>query len=221
MNEPENKVKIFLVDDHKIFREGIKALFLGENEFVIVDEACDGEEFLNKLDYDIPDLALIDIELPDINGIKLSMRLDEEYPQLKKIILSADQSEYCIAEAIKAGVNGYLHKDTTKEEIVKAIHAVMRGEQYFGDSISKTIFSKYTRQIKGAEGKISDNKSLSDREIEIIKLLCNGFTYKKIADELNISVRTVESHKNNIQDKLNIHSIPELVRFALKHNYID
>lgn len=221
MNKQANRITIYLVDDHNIFREGLNALFLGDPVYEITEEAATAEDFLRKLDFGLPDIALIDIDLPKMNGFELAKTLSKKHPEVKKLMLSSYKSKYSISESIKSGADGYLHKDTTKAEITRAIDTVLNGQPYFGASITNTIFDEFTSQVIEKSDKSGDGKYLSDREIEIIRLICNGLTYKEIANNLNISARTVESHKNNIQDKLNIHTIPELVRFALKNNYID
>jgi DNA-binding NarL/FixJ family response regulator len=162
---------------------------------------------------------LMDIGIPGISGISLTSKIKQKNPGIKIIMLSADKSEYSISEAIKSGADGYLHKDTSVDEIKKAIRSVKNNKEYFGNSISGSVFRSYANKIR--EGKKHASKSLSDREIEIVRYISEGLTYKEIGNKLHISTRTVESHKNNILQKLDVKTIPELIKAAIKHNYIN
>ncbi len=213
------KTRVAIVDDHKIFREGIKALFIADPGIEFVAEAGTAYEFIGLLAHVQADIALIDIALPKVSGITLAKEAREKFPSMQVIMLTSDKSEYCITGAIKAGARGYLHKDTSREEIKKAIEAVALGGEYFSQSISPSVFRSFVTNVRGAQS-ANGGFSLSDREIEVVKLISEGLTYKEIAARLFISARTVESHKNNIFEKLRIKSIPELVKFSIQHNYI-
>lgn len=214
-----NKIRIIIVDDHQIIRDGIKALLSGLGDIEVVTEAATAEEFLQKLRFHQADLALVDISLPGISGIKLTKELSVSYPSLKVLILSMYLNEEYISNAIKAGALGYLAKNTTRDELVEAIHTVARGDQYFGHEVSQVITSGYIKRLKGSDN--IENEPLSKRETEILKLTAEGFGNKEISEKLFISIRTVESHKNHIMNKLGFKSTVEMVRFAIKQGLID
>ncbi|MCF8359988.1 MAG: response regulator transcription factor [Prolixibacteraceae bacterium] len=210
-------IKITLVDDHQIFRDGFKSLFIGEACYQFISEASSATELYGKLKYEKPDVLFVDIELPKITGIEITKEVKKLYPEIKLIILSADKSEYSITTAIKAGADGYLHKDTSIEEIKNAITTVLDGGQFFGESVASSVFRGFANRVRDNE---QNTTVLSDREIEIIKLISQGNTYKEIGEKLFISTRTVESHKNKILKKLELNTLADLICFAIKHNYI-
>ena len=217
-----SKISVILVDDHKIFRMGIRSLLMTESNIEVLDEAGEADTLFKTLEEKIPDIILLDISLPEKTGIEVTRILSQKYPEIKVLIMSADKNDYSVTESIKAGAKAYLHKDSSKEELLTAIHAVMNGEEYFGQSISQTVFRCFVNKVKGEmlAGKGTSN-SISDREIEIIRAVCDGLSYKEISDHLKISPRTVESHKTRIMKKLGLHSTAGLVKFAIKNNIVE
>ncbi|MEN8119737.1 MAG: response regulator transcription factor [Bacteroidota bacterium] len=213
------KISIFLVEDHKIVRDGLKALLLGVNDIKIIGEAASGKVFFEKLLEVKPDIVILDIGLPDISGIEIAQKLTHNLPETKVIVLTANTDENSIVQAVKAGVSGFLSKDTPKDEFLEAIRSVQNGEKYFGDAISNIVYKGYINTIKGKQPK--DKKSLTSRELEVLKLISEGLTYKEIAEKLFISARTVETHRNNILEKLNLNNNIELVKYAIKHKIVD
>lgn len=191
-------IKIILTEDHQLLRDGIKALITSEN-IEIVGEASSGLELWKLMETTQPDIILMDISLPDISGIELTRTLSERYPDVKVLVLSMFTDESFINQAIKAGAKGYLHKNTTREEILVAIDTVCAGSEFYSDNISKIILKSYIDKAKKNGEDISNpHVTLSKREIEILKMFAEGFINKEIADRLFISIRTVESHKNHI-----------------------
>jgi DNA-binding NarL/FixJ family response regulator len=214
-------IRIILTEDHQILRDGVKALIASGN-IEITGEASSGAELLNILQTQRPDIILMDISLPDISGIELTREISNRYPEIKVLILSMYTDENFINQAIKAGAKGYLHKNTTREEMLIAIETVYSGKDFFSDNISKIILKSYIDKAKQNTVEVPNPyEVLSKREIEILKMFAEGLINKEIADKLFISVRTVESHKNHIMQKLNLKTQVELVKYAIKYNLIN
>jgi len=215
-----SKINILVVDDHSLVREGIITMLSIYDDFEIIGDAESGEEALRKLEYKLPDVVLLDINMPGMNGIETAKHILADYKSIKIIILSMEVTQDHISEAIKAGVSGYLAKDTKKEILAEAIRKVMQGEQYFGEKISQVIFKGFYRQSKG-ERVASENKILSKREVEVLQQIASGLSNREIADKLFISIRTVDAHRNHIMQKLNLKSTAQLVKYAIREKLID
>jgi len=213
-------IRIILTEDHQILRDGIKALIASET-IEIIGEASTGEELWKLLEMSQPDIILMDISLPDTTGIELTSLLKERFPEIKVLILSMFMDESFIKQAIKAGVKGYLHKNTTRDEILEAINTIYAGNDFYSENVSKIILKTYIEKAKNtANDNLNPHELLSKREIEILKMFAEGFINKEIADKLFISVRTVESHKNHIMQKLGLKTQVELVRYAIRNNLV-
>ncbi len=213
----KKNIKIILVDDHHIVRNGFKALMSDADDISIIGEASSYDELQNILDNNKPHIIVLDISLPGISGIDICAKLKKNMPEIKIIILSMYTSEDFIANAIKSGADGYLPKNTTKKEFLDAIYAVNEGKEYFSKNISDVIMKSFVQKIKTGETPDKKESILSARETEVLKLFVNGLTNQEIADKLFISIRTVESHKNHIMQKLELKSTVELVKYAIKH----
>lgn len=211
-------IRVAICDDHRLVREGIKALLIGENDIQIVGEAHNGKSLLEMLQDTKPDILLLDIRLPDSNGLQLIPRVLELSPATRLLMLSAEMEEESIFESVNLGAHGFLHKDASGDEMVLALKTVADGDPYFGQRISHIIYKSYSRLIK--EPKVESRPIISEREIEIIELLGKGCSCKEVANQLCISPRTVENHKNNILQKLSLKNTIELLRFAIKHNIV-
>ena len=216
------KISVFMVDDHQIVRDGIFALLIKEEKIEITGDAGHAEELFGLLTKTIPDVIIMDISMPGMSGIEITEKLSIDYPEIKVIIFSTHTDENRIFDSIKAGARGYLPKDVVRDELVKAIFTVVEGEEYLSDSISNTILIKYIKKETGQD-KYSAEKTnvLSARELEILKYVAEGLAYKEIGEKLFISPRTVETHKNNIMQKLRLRSTIELVKFAIKNGIIE
>jgi DNA-binding NarL/FixJ family response regulator len=215
-------IRIFLVDDHQLVRDGIKALLIGAENLDIIGEASTGKECFEKIAQNQPDILIMDISLPDTTGIEITKRVTVEYPEMHVLILSMYTNEDFIFNSVKAGARGYLPKNTSREELLNAIHAIFEGEEFFSDSISKIMLRSYVRKAK--EDDSPPNRPvvpLTSREIEILKLFAEGFINKEISDRLDISIRTVETHKNHIMKKLELKSTVELIKFAIKNKFVE
>jgi len=214
-------IKIILTEDHQILRDGIKAL-IASNNIEIIGEASTASELWKLLENNIPDIILMDISLPDISGIEITRIVTEKFPSIRVLMLSMFTDESFINQAIKAGAKGYLHKNTTREEMLIAIESVFTGNEFYSDNISKVILKTYIEKAKSHPNEITNPQEiLSKREIEILKMFAEGFINKEIADRLFISIRTVESHKNHIMQKLNLKTQVELVKYAIRHNLVN
>jgi len=214
-------IHIILTEDHQILRDGVKSLIASEN-IKITGEASTGAELMKLLEGEKPDIILMDISLPDTSGIELTRLISERFPKIKVLILSMYTDESFISQAIKSGAKGYLHKNTTREEMLIAIDTVYSGNDFYSDNISKIILKTYIEKAKlNAEEILNPHEILSKREIEILTMFAEGFINKEIADKLFISIRTVESHKNHIMQKLNLKTQVELVKYAIRHNLIN
>jgi DNA-binding NarL/FixJ family response regulator len=216
------EIKIILVDDHQIVRDGIKSLLANSVNIEIIDEAENAYELFDLLKKKKPNIILMDISLPSMSGIEIAKILSSDYPRIKILMLSMYTSEDFIFNALKAGVSGYLPKNITREELVLAINEVYKGREYFSKSISDTILKSYINNAKlNSRNSNEGLESLTLREKEILRYVAEGFNNSDIVERLNISIRTVETHKTNIMKKLKLHNIVELVKFAIKNKIID
>jgi two-component system, NarL family, response regulator NreC len=214
-------IRIILTEDHQILRDGVRAL-LSSGNTEIIGEAASGSELLALLERRQPDIILMDISLPDISGIELTRMVTEKYPGVRVLILSMHSEESFINQAIQAGARGYLHKSTTREEMLMAIDAVYSGSDFYSDSISKILVKSYIDKVKmKTEESAGPQDLLSRREIEILVMFAEGYINKEIAEKLFISIRTVESHKSHIMQKLELKTQVELVKYAIRHNLIN
>lgn len=215
-------IKVLLVDDHKIVRDGIRALLSGQEDIRIYDEAGSGSEMFRLLNSGLPDIILMDISLPDFSGIELCEKVREQFPAVKVLFLSMYTSEEYIFNAIKAGAQGYLPKNISQDELLHAIRTVAAGDEYFSESVSNVILKSYIKKAQDKEpGNLAQSSVLSKRELEILRLFAEGNTNPQIAEQLFISTRTVESHKNHIMQKLGLKTAVDLIKFAIKHHIID
>jgi len=213
------KVKLFLVDDHKIFREGLKHLIEVEEVGTVVAEAGNGQEFLLKLEDATPDIVLMDISMPLMNGIEATQMARDKYPDLKVLALSMHGDEEYYYKMIEAGVKGFLLKDSGIKEIERAIYAVLEGESYFSNELLRQIISGMNSK-KSNESAV-EKDGISTRELEVLKLICAGLTNEEIADKLCISAQTVKGHRSNLLSKTNCKNSASLVMYAIKNKVVE
>jgi len=215
------KIRLILVDDHQLVRTGIANLLSGEPGFEIIGEAADAKELFGLLKQSQPDIAVLDIALPGMSGNEITKKLHNDFPGIRILILSMHTSEEFIFNAINSGARGYLPKNTSRKELIEAIYAIHRGEEYFAESISNVILKSYIKKAKSDSPEEENNENLlSKREIEVLKLFAEGMTNQEIADKLFISIRTVESHKNHIMARLELKTTVDLVKFAIRNNIV-
>jgi DNA-binding NarL/FixJ family response regulator len=212
-------INIAIVDDHKIIRDGIRALLLGQSEFVMTYEALSGENLKQTIGDASPDLVLLDIELPDICGLDL-ISFFKIKCNSKVLMLTAEMDEEIVCKAVNNGADGFLNKDASGEELMIAMRTIMEGEPYFGQSLSSMIYRSYKRKIKELK-EIHAMPVITDREKEIIRCLSDGLGFKEIGEQLFISPRTVENHKNNLLQKLELKNTIELVKYAIRNKIVE
>ena len=211
-------LKIILVDDHKIFREGIKALITSEKIANVIAEAKDGLEFLDLIENHSPDLILMDISMPNMNGIEATKIAISQNPNLNILVLSSYSDAEYHQRMIDAGVKGFIIKDSGMDELRDAIEHVARGECYFSNDLLRNLIKRTKPQITEIE--VKDEHLLSKREIEVLELICKGLSNDEIADKLFISKETVKGHRKNILAKTECCNTAALVMFAIKHEIV-
>jgi DNA-binding NarL/FixJ family response regulator len=212
-----NKIKVAIVDDHSLFRNGLKLLLSGFPEMEVVCESSNGREFLQELNQMTPDIVLMDIEMPVMNGIEATQESLKKLSNLKIITLSMFGEEEYYYKMIDAGVKGFVLKNSDIDEVVKAIHTVMGGGTFFSQELLLNVVKKF-RDVHKIE---KLQLQLSQREIEIIELICNGLSNQEIAEKLHISKRTVDKHRSNILSKTDTNNTASLVMFAVEHKLIE
>jgi len=212
----ENPVKVILVDDHTIIRDGIKALLKDNKDIIVVGEAGTGKELMDMLPNSDVDVIMMDINMPEMDGFEATSLLQERYSDLKILILSMLDHENYIAKVLDAGASGYLLKNTGREEMICAIKIVAAGGQFISSAISLNLLKKLQnpnyKQISAEEKQTRD---LSQREIEILKLIADGLTNAEIADKIFTSKRTVETHRQNIIEKTKAKNTAALIKYAI------
>lgn len=209
-------IQVLIVDDHAIIRDGLKALLEKESKFVVVGEAENGFEAIELMKKVSPDVILLDIAMPGMNGIQAAREILETQPEVKIIILSMYATSEIIHQALKAGVLGYLIKDAAGEEVISALESVYKGRRYFSTSI-KEVLNRDARNTQESKFKESPLDSLSDREREVLQLVVEGHTSLEIGHILSLSPKTVETYRSRLMSKLKVENIPELVKFAIRH----
>ncbi len=225
MSEP-NKITIVLADDHELVRNGIKALLQSDDTLQVIGEASDGLEALDKIATQQPDLAIIDVRMPNLNGIDTVAKITQSNSTTKPIVLSMHDSEEYVLKSIEAGSFGYLLKDTSKEEFLRAIHMVAKGEKYFSADISQILVNKYLENLDGTRPKIDTPPAerpaitLTKREKQVMEMVLAGDSNKTIAGNLNKSVRTIEAHRFNLMKKMKVKNIAELASVAQSLNLL-
>ena len=218
-------LRLLLADDHTLVRGGIRALLNSIEGIEVIAEASDGREALELIETHQPDIVLMDIAMSGMNGLEATMRVQRDHPEVKVIILSMHTNEEYVLQALQAGAAGYLLKDAGIAELEIAVEAVSRGETYLSPPISKQVISNYVRRV-GADTNREDLEippleRLTMRQREILQLIAEGNTTQEIAGILNISVKTVETHRMQLMDRLDIHDIAGLVRFAIRVGLIN
>jgi len=215
-----DKVKLLIADDHLLVREGIHSMLADVPNIDIIGQAPTGEEAINIARSSQPDVVLMDIIMPGMNGIEASRWIKEIDDSIRIIILTMEVSKDYVSAAIKSGVDGYLPKTIGKEVLLEAILSVYNGEQYFDDAIKKLIFEKFYSDENIRKPKKGLPNQLTNREMEVLSLLASGKSNRHIAEALSISVKTVETHKAHILIKLGLNNNAELIRYATKNNII-
>jgi two-component system, NarL family, nitrate/nitrite response regulator NarL len=209
--KPKNRIKVLLADDHPIVRRGIGSCLARHARLDIVGEAADGREALLKIRALLPDLVLLDIDMPHMSGLAVTDVLRKELPQIKVLILSMQQQSEYVLRILQSGAHGYVLKDSPIEEIIKAVEAIYDGHTFFSPEIARLALNQFVQ----GNGEGPDPQDVTPREREVLIKIAEGFSNKEIASDLGVGVRTVETHRERIMRKLNIHSIAGLTRFCI------
>lgn len=210
-------IRILITDDHQLFREGIANLLAASPQIEIVGQAENGQEAIEKARNLKPDIVMMDLSLPVINGVDATRILRKELPETKVLVLSMHADKNYIKEALEAGAFGYLFKDCTYDQLIEAISTVFQGKKYLSNKITEVLIQDYLNK----EEEIPDNdQELSERESEILKLIAEGKSTREIADLLFISVKTVGTHKQHLLEKLNLQSTAGLIKYAIKKGIV-
>jgi len=213
------QVRILLADDHNILRDGMRLLLERQPGFSVVGEAADGREIVQLTQAHSPDVVVMDIAMPNMNGIEATRRIVEKFPKTGVVILSMHYDESYVIRSLKAGARAYLLKDAMKAELIAAIRAVAEGRSFFSPRISRILQEDYVEAL-GRKGSDDTYDLLTEREREILQLVAEGKTNKEIANSLNVSLYTVDTHRTHILQKLNLHSVPEVILYAVRKGII-
>ncbi|WP_028305178.1 response regulator [Oceanospirillum maris] len=207
-------IKLLLVDDHPLVRDGIRARLETEESIQVIGEAQNGEEALAFVQQQMPDVILMDVSMPVMNGLEATKLFRVRYPLIRVLILSMHDSREYMMQLVQTGASGYVLKDVSSDELIRAILTVNQGGTYFSAGASNTLF-------RGEVEQVSQIQSLTPREATVLKYLAEGHSNKEIARELDISVRTVETHRQNVKQKLDIHTAAGLARYAIEQGLLD
>jgi two-component system, NarL family, response regulator NreC len=211
------RTRILICDDHTLFVEGIKAMLRNESSLEIVGEASDGRQAVELVKELKPDLLLMDVSMPDMNGFDATQRVQELDPKVKVLILTMHDEEELVARCLEAGAAGYIIKDAPASQLLYAIEMVQKGERYLSPVVLKQVVAGY---VKNASVPQTSYDRLSPREREVLKLLAEGLSVKEIATRLNLSVKTVDVHKTNLMKKIDVHDRTELIKYAIRQKLI-
>jgi two-component system response regulator NreC len=215
------KTRVLIVDDHTLVRDGIRALLMLASDIEVVGEACNGMEAMEKVKQLLPDVVLLDLAMPIMNGLDTTRRIRKEFPKTKVLALTQyDDSEY-VVPVIEAGARGFVTKAAAFSELATAIQAVASGDSYLSPTAANALIEECQKKVASPNGDKDAYQSLTDREREVLKLVAEGYTAKEIANMLYISTKTVEWHKTSLMNKLNIHNKTELIKFAIRKAIIE
>jgi len=209
------KTSILLADDHAVVRQGFRRILEAQNDLEVVGEASNGREAVDEATKLQPDLVVMDVAMPELNGIEATRRVKEFSPRTRILALSMHKDAVYVREILRAGAQGYLLKDSSDADLVAAVRAVAKGEGWVSPGVANAVLTDYRQHVT------DPIDLLSSREREVLQLIAEGKTNKEIATLLNLSVYTVDAHRGRIMEKLNLHSTGELVRFAVRKGLID
>lgn len=213
------KLRLLIGDDHTLFRQGIRKILEAEPEWEVIAEAGDGREVVRLALAETPDVAVLDIGMPLLNGIEATRQITKRLPETRVLIVSMHRADAYVAQALKAGAKGFLLKDSAGSDLIQAISAVGAGKSYFSPAVAELMFDDYAR--RAVDASVTDGyDTLSEREREVFQLVAEGHTNKEVAELLSISPATVETHRARILDKLGVHNTAELVLYAVRRGVI-
>ncbi|HVW83259.1 MAG TPA: response regulator transcription factor [Bryobacteraceae bacterium] len=215
----QRQIRILLADDHTVMRDGLRALLERQPDMTVVAEAGDGRECVQMAERHAPDVIMLDVAMPEMNGIEAARRVLASHPKTGIVMLSMHQDESYVLRALKAGARGYLLKDSPREDVLAAIRAAAEGRSFLSRKVSQMLQEDYIAQLE-SRGLEDSYELLTDREREILQLLAEGKSNKEVAGVLNISLTTVETHRSHILQKLSLHSTAELILYAVRKRII-
>ena len=215
-------IRVLLADDHDLFRAGIRVLLHDLGGFEVVAEAGDGREALRLVDKHRPDVVLMDLMMPGLNGLEASARVAREFPGVRVLVLSMNAAEEFVLPAVRAGASGYVLKNARPDELEQAIRAVARGETYLTPAVSGHLIDDYRRRTTAVvtADEADSLEKLTPRQREVLQLVAEGHTTKQIAKRLGVSVKTVETYRSQLMDALDIHDIAGLTRYAIRKGLV-
>lgn len=212
----KNRIKLLVVDDHPVVRKGISLCLARHETLEVAGEAVDGRDAIRKSRELQPDIVLMDISMPQMSGLAVTEQLRREFPKIKVLILSMHGNTDCVLRILQSGARGYVLKDAPAEELVRAIETVHAGDTYFSADVARVALNQF---VRGGAGNPTVPQ-LTNREREVLILVADGFSNKEIASQLGVGVRTVETHRERIMRKLDIHTIAGLTKFAIVHGLV-
>lgn len=207
-------IRIVLADDHQIIREGVRTLLSAEKDFEIIGEAEDGKEAIHLVEEKQPDILVMDISMENMDGIEATRQIHKKFPDVRIVALSMYQAKQYVSNMLEAGASGFLLKDCAGEELVTAIRSILKGKSYLSPEISEVVVSDYVNQLKTHKNSVEN--LFTEREREVLRLVVDGKSTRQIADELFVSVKTIETHRQQIMKKTGLKSIAELTKFAIR-----
>lgn len=214
------KIKILIADDHQLVREGIESILSGVEDIQVIGLVASGDEAINRARQDKPDIVLMDIIMPGMNGIEAARWIKEIDESIRIIMLTMEISKDYVTAAIKSGVDGYVPKNIGKKTLLEALRSVHGGDRYFNEAVKKLIFDDFYTAEKSKKPRRKLPNELTKRETEVLALVAAGKSNLELADALSLSVKTIETHKTHILMKLGLNNNTELIRYAIKHNII-
>jgi|ERR1700693_517237 DNA-binding NarL/FixJ family response regulator len=213
----KTNLRLIVADDHRLVRAGFCSLLAGTSFLEIVAEAGDGREVLREIEHHRPDMVIMDISMPNLNGIDALIRIKEEFPETKVLIVSMHSDEEYIVRALRAGASAYVLKDAAVAELELAVKSVAAGRTFLGPSISRNVVNNYLKGLGESQGLL---EQLTQRQREILQLIAEGNSTKEIAFDLGLSAKTIETHRERLMERLNIHDVAGLVRYAIRNGLI-
>ena len=219
MRNMARQIRILLADDHAVVRDGLRALLERQSDMAVVAEAGDGRECVQMAENHLPDVVLMDVAMPEMNGIEAARRIIAASPKTGVVMLSMHQDESYVLRSLKAGAKGYLLKDSPREDVLSAVRAASEGRSFLSRKVSRMLQEDYVRQLE-SRGLDDSYELLTGREREILQLLAEGKANKDVAHLLNISLTTVETHRGHILQKLSLHSTAELILYTVRKRII-
>lgn len=214
-----SNIHILLADDHSVMRTGLRLVLERQQDFEVIGEASDGREAVALTEQHRPEVVVMDVTMPNLNGIEAARQISAAQPDTGIVMLSMHSDEAYVLRALKAGARGYLLKESAESDLIAAIRAVNAGKAFFSPAVSRMLVEDYVRQLQDRE--IEDSyELLTTREREILQLIAEGRSNKEIANILNLSLYTIETHRGNLMEKLNLHTVPELILYAVRKGVI-